>query len=291
MQWIPTGTFRMGSDADHPEERPARDVSVQGFWMDDHPVTVAEYRSFVAATGYATAAERRQDQPGSFVFRPAKRPIPLEDSSAWWKFLPGASWRSPLGPASSTVAFELDPVVHITHEDALAYCRWAGKDLPTEAEWEMAARGGLPAKSYAWGDELAPHGRVPANIWQGQFPWDHDESSRYTWTSRVRAFPRNGFGLFDMIGNVWEWTRDAFSIPSDPSRTAPSEREVEFTSMATREIETGDAHPWRVIKGASYLCAANYCDHARPAARRAQDAGVAACHIGFRCVLRPSAAA
>jgi formylglycine-generating enzyme required for sulfatase activity len=275
MRWIPGGSFVMGSDDGHLEK-------VSGFWMDAHPVTVAEFQAFVESTGYSTSAERSDDRhlaPGSMVFQPANHPVDLDASPTWWRFMPGASWRSPLGHSSTTLGLENDPVVHVAYEDAAAYCAWSGKDLPTEAEWERAARGGLPAKPYEWGDEFTPGGRVRANTWHGEFPWQKLAPDGYFWTSPVETYPANGFGLYDMTGNVWEWTSDAFTFPGGkPSVEVPELRPGKATSTPT------DAY--RVIKGGSYLCAANYCDHCRPAARQAQAADMGACHIGFRCVAR-----
>ena len=227
MAWIPAGTFLMGSEDFYPEERPIHRVEVDGFWMDDHQVTVAEYRRFVKATGYRTVAERPLDPadypdadpnllvPGSLVFHKTPGPVNLDDYRNWWAWVPGANWAHPEGPASNLSGRDRHPVTHVAWEDVEAYAAWAGKELPTEAEWEFAARGGLEGKTYTWGDEFAPRGRMMANTWQGEFPWQNLAQDRYEGTSPVKLFPPNGYGLYDMAGNVWEWTVD-FYTPSHP---------------------------------------------------------------------------
>src|SRR5262245_40404628 len=222
MVWVPGGTFRMGSDDWYPEERPVHLVTVDGFWMDEHQVTVAEFRRFVRATGYRTVAERPLDPdlypgadpanlvPGALVFRRTAGPVPLDDVHRWWAYVAGARWDAPEGPGSTAAGRERHPVTQVAYEDAEAYASWAGKELPTEAEWEFAARGGLDQKTYTWGDEFAPKGRMMANTWQGEFPWQNLVLDRYEGTSPVKTFPPNGFGLYDMAGNVWEWTSDFF---------------------------------------------------------------------------------
>ena len=283
----------MGSNDFYEEERPVREVTVSGFWMDSHPVTVAEFRAFVDATGYVTCAERPLDPnsfpgadpvllvPGSVVFEPTQHAVDLDDFRLWWRYVPGASWRSPAGPSSTTHRLDHHPVVHVSYEDAAAYAAWAGKALSTEAEWELAARGGLSSKVFAWGDEFAPRGRYMANTWQGEFPWQNLLSDGYYGTSPVRAFPPNGFGLYDMTGNVWEWTEDFFRHPGVNVATSPC--------CAPHDLD--DSTPRRVIKGGSHLCAPNYCLRYRPAARQAQAVDTATAHIGFRCVLRSESAA
>jgi sulfatase modifying factor 1 len=276
MAWVPEGTFAMGDDRFYPEERPVRDVTVEGFWMDEHPVTVAEFRRFVKATGHVTAAELAPEAgdypgadpanlvPGSIVFRPTQGPVPLDDHQRWWAWVPGACWRRPEGPGSDTYTRARHPVVHIAHADALAYAAWAGKALPTEAEWERAARGGLAGAMYAWGDQPGPD---RANTWQGDFPW-----RGYRGTSPVGTFAPNGFGLYDMIGNVWEWTTDAFDL--------------EAAGGCCGASEPGGHIPRRVIKGGSHLCAPSYCLRYRPAARQGEPIDSSTSHIGFRCVIR-----
>ena len=216
----------MGSDEFYPEERPVREVTVGAFAIDRHPVTVAEFRRFVTDTGYVTLAERAPDPalypdadpdllvPGSLVFQRTRGPVRLDDVRAWWAYMLGACWTAPEGPGSSARGRHRHPVTHVAYEDALAYARWAGKDLPTEAEWEYAARGSLDRKRFAWGDEITVGGRMMANCWQGQFPWQNTLEDRYERTSPVAAFAPNGFGLYDVCGSVWEWTKDRFEDPN-----------------------------------------------------------------------------
>ncbi len=276
MTWVPGGTFRMGDDRFYPEERPVREVAVEGFWIDEHPVTVAEFRRFVKATGHVTLAEKAPEAadypgadpdllvPGSLVFRPPPGPIPLDDWKRWWAWTPGACWKRPEGPGSDTYTRAKHPVVHIAHEDALAYAEWAGKALPTEAEWERAARGGLEGARFAWGDDEHPE---LLNTWPGNdFPW-----RGYRGTSPVGTFPPNGYGLYDMTGNVWEWTADLFEGRADGSCHGP---------------EPGGHIPRRVIKGGSHLCSPSYCHRYRPAARQGEQVDSSTSHIGFRCVIR-----
>jgi len=281
MIWIPGGSFLMGSNDFYREERPVRRERVDEFRIDTHPVTNAEFRRFVDATGYVTLCERPPDPaiypdadpallvPGSLVFQKPPGPVSLRDNCAWWAYLPGADWRHPEGPGSAIVGRDDHPVVHVANEDALAYAGWAGKELPTEAEWEYAARGGLDGAPYAWGDEATPDGRIMANTWQGRFPWENLELDGYAGTSPVDAFPANGYGLSDMIGNVWEWTASALATKT--SCCAPSDT-------------VGEAR--RVVKGGSHLCAPNYCLRYRPAARQGEAVDTSTCHIGFRCVMR-----
>src|SRR5690242_10185964 len=222
MVELPGGTFRMGSDRLYPEERPVREVTVEGFHIDRHPVTVAEFRRFVKATGHVTWAEKApvaddypgadpEDLvPGSLVFRKSSGPVDLRDFRNWWSWTPGADWRHPEGPDSNVGGREQHPVTHVAHSDAEAYAAWAGKSLPTEAEWEYASRGGLDGATFTWGEEFAPKGRMMANTWQGAFPWQNLLLDRYEGTSPVETYPPNGYGLFDMAGNVWEWTVDDF---------------------------------------------------------------------------------
>src|SRR5438270_12637 len=216
----PGGAFAMGSENFYLEEAPVRRVEVEGFWIDARPVTVGQFRRFVKQTGYVTVAERPLDPalfpdadptmlvPGSLVFQPARGPVDLSDFRNWWSYVPGARWDRPEGPQSDTYTRGRHPVTQVAYEDAEAYAAWVGKALPTDAEWEYAARGGLDSKVFAWGDELAPDGRMLANSWQGEFPWQNLMLDGFAGTSPVEAFPPNGYGLFDMTGNVWEWTQD-----------------------------------------------------------------------------------
>jgi sulfatase modifying factor 1 len=303
MAWIPGGTFRMGSDAFYPEEEPVHCVSVAGFWMDRHPVTNAEFGRFVEATGYVTLAEHRPDAatnpqveaallvPGSLVFRRPSGRVDLRDFHLWWSYVPGACWRRPDGPDSTLDGRGDHPVVHIAYEDAEAYGAWAGKALPTEAEWEFAARGGLDGAVFVWGNEFAPGGRMMANTWQGQFPWQNLRLDGYEGTSPVGAFPANDYGLHDMAGNVWEWTADDFALhhAAAVTKACCTRRTRQGVLSLERSRVAGDlGAPIRhkVLKGGSHLCAPNYCLRYRPAARQPQTIDTSACHIGFRCVVR-----
>jgi formylglycine-generating enzyme len=290
MLWIPGGSFRMGSNDFYREERPVRGETVQGFWIDPYPVTNADFRKFVNATGYVTNCERPPDPamypdadpsllvPGSSVFRKPPGPVDLRDNRAWWEYVPGADWRHPQGPGSSIEGRDDHPVVHVAYEDAYAYAAWAGKELPVESEWEFAARGGLDGATYAWGEAFAPHGRAMANTWQGRFPWENLKLDGYEGTSPVDAFPANGYGLYDMIGNVWEWTASSFTPP----------RAENFKKSCCVPCEPGGHVARRVVKGGSHLCAPNYCLRYRPAARQAEAIDTSTCNIGFRCVVRGS---
>jgi formylglycine-generating enzyme len=290
MIWIAGGTFLMGSDRFYREERPARRETVQGFWLDRYPVTNAEFCKFVGATGYVTTCERHPDPamypdadpallvPGSSVFRKPRGPVDLRDNRAWWEYVPGADWRHPEGPGSSIHGRDDHPVVHVAYADACAYAAWAGKELPLEGEWEFAARGGLEGATYAWGEAFAPQGRAMANTWQGRFPWENLKLDGYEGTSPVDAFPANGYGLYDMIGNVWEWTATSFTLP----------RTENFKKSCCVPSEPGGHVARRVVKGGSHLCAPNYCLRYRPAARQAEAIDTSTCNIGFRCVVRGS---
>jgi formylglycine-generating enzyme required for sulfatase activity len=302
MARIEGGAFTMGSDAHYPEEGPAHRVAVDGFWIDRTPVTNRQFRRFAEATGYVTLAERPPDptlypgirpgmlKAGSLVFRKPGRPVPADDYTQWWGFTFGAFWRRPKGKGSHLAGLEDHPVVHVAYEDAAAYAAWAGKALPSEAEWEFAARGGLDGKAYAWGDELAPGGRMLANYWQGAFPWQNLATDGYEGTSPVGSFPANGYGLLDMIGNVWEWTEDWFNdrhagkqpgsccMPRNPRGGA----ENRSYDPCLPDIRIGR----KVLKGGSHLCAPNYCQRYRPAARYAQPVDTSTSHVGFRCVVR-----
>jgi formylglycine-generating enzyme required for sulfatase activity len=306
MVWIPGGTFRMGSNGHYPEEAPVHRVSVNGFWMDLAPVTNAQFRAFVEATGYRTFAEIPPDpkdypgalpdmlKAGSLVFTPPDHPVDLRDWSQWWRFEFGACWRHPQGRGSGIHGIDDHPVVHIAYRDAFAYAQWAGKELPTEAEWEFAARGGLDGAEYAWGNDFAPGGRHRANTWQGSFPHQNLASDGYERTSPINAFPPNGYGLYDMIGNVWEWTQDWYAAkhPADAAKPccAPvnprGPREADSYDPCMPEVRI----PRKVLKGGSHLCAPNYCRRYRPAARHAEPVDTSTSHVGFRCVLRVPAA-
>lgn len=296
MVRIPGGTFRMGSDDFYPEERPAHRVTLDAFWMDAHPVTNAAFRRFAEATGYVTVAERRPDPadyssvdpavlvPGSLVFRRPPGPVPLYDPRAWWAYVPDACWHRPEGPASTLDGRDEYPVVHVAYEDAETYAAWAGKSLPTEAEWEFAARGGLDGAVYAWGDDAAPGGRRMANTWQGAFPWQNLAEDGYEGTSPVGAFPPNGYGLFDVTGNVWEWTADFFR-PRHPGEAAKACCIPRNPRVASPN-GPAEAIPRRMVKGGSHLCAPSYCLRYRPAARQGEAVDTSTGHIGFRCVVR-----
>jgi formylglycine-generating enzyme required for sulfatase activity len=293
MVRIPAGRFRMGSDDFYPEERPVHDVAVDGFWIDPRPVVVAEFRRFVKATGYVTVAERAPDPadfpgtdpadlvPGALVFTMPAGPVDLDQWRQWWRYLPGADWRHPMGPSSTLDGRERHPVTQVCFEDAAAYANWAGKALPTEAEWEYAARGGLDGSVFAWGDEFTPKGRRMANTWHGSFPWQFEPgrgANARPGTTPVGMFPPNGYGLYDMTGNVWEWTSDHFR--SNHATPTPN--------CCTPQPADANDLPFgrRVIKGGSHLCAPNYCLRYRPAARQSQTEDTATCHLGFRCVVR-----
>jgi formylglycine-generating enzyme required for sulfatase activity len=307
MVWIEGGKFRMGSDRHYPEEAPARWVEVDGFWIDARPVTNREFAQFVRETGWVTVAERAPDPkdypgalpellaPGSLVFFPTEGPVPLNDISAWWKYTLKADWRRPLGPDSRLGGLWDHPVVHVAWDDVEAYARWAGKTLPTEAEWEFAARGGLDGAEFAWGEQLwgeqlNPHGRVMANTWRGRFPFETEKAGGTFRTSRVGAFPPNRYGLYDMIGNVWEWTSDWWSVQAAPATSsccAPRNPRGGPEQDSLAPDCPGGHIPRKVLKGGSHLCAPSYCRRYRPAARHAHPVETSTSHIGFRCVTRP----
>ena len=305
MVWIPGGTFRMGSDKHYPEERPVHRVAVDGFWMDRYPVTNERFARFVQATGYRTFAEvppKPEDYPGalphmlyagSMVFMQPPARVDLKNLANWWHYVGGADWCHPYGLESSVAGLEQHPVVHVTFGDAEAFARWEGKELPTEAEWEFAARGGLDGAAFAWGEDFLPGDRHMANTWQGEFPWRHDSRDGYERTSPVGVFPPNGYGLHDVIGNVWEWTIDWYQ-PRHP-RDAPKACCVPRNPRGARAEDSYDPDqpailiPRKVLKGGSHLCAPNYCRRYRPAARFPQPVDTSTSHIGFRCVRRPSA--
>jgi formylglycine-generating enzyme required for sulfatase activity len=306
MRRIPGGAFLMGSDVHYAEEAPAHQVRVGAFWMDATTVTNAEFARFVAATGYITVAERPLDpalypgalardlKPGGLVFRMTSGPVPTDDYRHWWAWTPGACWRHPEGRGSGIQSRPDHPVVQVAYEDAEAYANWAGKSLPTEAEWEFAARGGLDGAEFVWGHELTPGGRHMANTWQGEFPWRNLAEDGFPGAAPVGSFPPNGYGLHDMAGNVWQWTTDWFAprhaaeaakpepraccMPSDP-RGPAMESSFDPDQPAIRI-------PRRVVKGGSFLCAPSYCRRYRPAARHAQMVDTGMSHIGIRCIWR-----
>jgi formylglycine-generating enzyme len=292
----------MGSESHYPDERPVHRVTVDGFWMDRYPVTNLRFRKFVEAAGHVTFAEippRADDYPGakpemlyagSLVFVKPQGPVDRSDIGNWWQYLRGADWRHPYGPGSSIDGLDHHPVVHVTFGDAQAFAAWEGKELPTEAEWEFAARGGLDGAAYAWGNEFIPGGTIMANTWQGEFPWQNLRTDGYEGTSPVDAFPANGFGAHDMIGNVWEWTTDWYE-PRHPAeaikaccipRNPRGGREAESYDPRQPEIRI----PRKVLKGGSHLCAPNYCRRYRPAARFPEPVDTSTCHVGFRCIAR-----
>lgn len=303
MVWIPGGTFRMGSDRHYPEERPVHRVAIDGFWIDRFPVTNERFARFVEATGHRTFAEtppEAKDYPGalrdmlyagSMVFVQPSGPVDLKNLANWWHYVRGADWRHPYGADSSLTGLQQHPVVHVTYSDTEAFARWEGKELPTEAEWEFAARGGLDGAAFAWGNEFLPGDRHRANTWQGEFPWRHDSRDGYERTSPVGVFPPNGYGLFDMIGNVWEWTSDWYQArhPHDEPKACCVPR----NPRGARAEESSDPDqpsiviPRKVLKGGSHLCAPNYCRRYRPAARFPQPVDTSTSHIGFRCIRRP----
>ena len=285
MKLVRGGEFLMGSDDFYEDERPVRPARVGDFWIDETPVTNAQFAAFVEATGYVTFAEIAPDprdypgmppelaHPGSIVFTPPDHAVDLKGSAVWWSFLLGADWRRPRGPNSGLAGIEDHPVVHVAHGDAAAYARWAGKALPREAEWEYAARGGLTGATYAWGDDFQPGGVPMAKTWQGEFPWRNDAPPGRERTSPVRSYPPNGYGLYDMIGNVWEWTDDWYG----GDRPAPK---------PCCSAGSGRDAPRKVAKGGSHLCAPSYCQRYRPAARWAHPIDTTTSHTGFRCVVR-----
>jgi formylglycine-generating enzyme len=301
MVWVPGGEFLMGSNNHYPEEAPARPVEVDGFWIDRFQVTNERFRRFVKETSYVTSAQRPPDPaqypgarpealvPASTVFVSPGHPVDLENLS-WWCYVPGADWRHPRGPGSTIRGLARHPVVHVAWDDVEAYARWAGRELPTEAEWEFAARGGLHGAEFTWGSEFTPGGQYMANTWQGNFPIVNLVLDGHEWTAPVASFSPNGYGLYDMAGNVWEWTADWFQDHDnveDACCTISNPRGGQRNlSYDPRELEVGIRIPRKVMKGGSHLCAQNYCRRYRPAARMPQTIDTSTSHLGFRCVVR-----
>jgi sulfatase modifying factor 1 len=305
MRRIPGGTFLMGSDHYYPEEAPAHLVRVAPFEMDETAVTNRQFAAFVAATGHVTVAERPLDPglypgadpaqlvPGSLVFRMTAGPVDTRDLRNWWRWTPGACWRRPEGPESSIKGRKDHPVVHVAYEDAEAYAAWAGKALPSEAEWEFAARGGLDGADFAWGEDLTPRGRHVANTWQGAFPWENRAEDGHAGTCPVKSCPPNGFGLSEVCGDVWEWTTDWFAArhaaanPEKPSCCAADEPRGPAREASLDPAQPGTPVPRKVVKGGSFLWAPSCRRRYRPAAHHAQMADAGMSHIGFRCIRRP----
>jgi len=301
MVWIPGGTFLMGSDRHYPEESPVHEETVSGFWMDRYLVRNSEFARFVEATQYVTLAERVPDAAqypgalphmlvaGSVVFRQPNLRVDLRNHFHWWTYVPGASWRHPIGPESSLDGFEDHPVVHVAYEDVEAYAEWAGKEVPSEAEWEFAARGGLEGAVYTWGNEFAPGGKMMANTWQGEFPIQNLLVDGFERTSPVASFPANGYGLYDMAGNVWEWTSDWYQEHHAVKACCSGRPKGDASEKSHDPLTPNIRIPRKVLKGGSYLCAANYCLRYRPAARIPQQVDTGTCHQGFRCMVRAGA--
>lgn len=290
----------MGSNNHYREEAPVHFEIVRGFWMDRFAITNEQFARFVEATGYVTVAERPVNskdypaapaerlRPASVVFHKPNKPVDLRNHFNWWGYIPGADWRHPEGPESSIENRTEHPVVHVAYEDAQAYAKWIKKKLPSEAEWEFAARGGIEGATYAWGEDFTLGGRQMANTWQGEFPWQNLLTDGYERTAPVGQFPANGYGLFDMIGNVWELTADWYVNRHETARTCcgslnarQANLELSYDPL-TPEVKI----PRKVIKGGSFLCAPNYCRRYRPAARMAQAIDTPACHVGFRLIVR-----
>jgi len=313
MMWVPGGEFLMGSDHKLAQrnERPAHKVRVSGFWMERTHVTNAEFAAFVKATGYVTTAERKPDWetikvqvapgtprppesalvPGAMVFVGTDRPVPLDDYSQWWAYMPGADWRHPQGPGSSIEGKADHPVVQVSYGDAQAYAKWAGKRLPTEAEWELAARGGLEQATYVWGDDFAPQGKMMANVWEGKrerFPVVSPKADGAEGTSPVRTFPPNGYGLYDMTGNAWQWVADWYDADYFGSQAKLSRVvDPQGPQISYDPDDRGvPVHaPKRVTRGGSFLCNVDYCLSYRPSARRGTDPYSPMSHLGFRLVM------
>jgi len=301
MIHIPGGKSDLGSNRHYPDEGPVHRAVVEGFEIDPVPVTNKRFAEFISETGYTTVAERSPDPllypgaapedlvPGALVFTMPPGSVDLANFHNWWAWTPGATWRTPLGPASNVEELQDHPVVQVSYDDAVAFCVWAGFSLATEAEWEFAARGGLDGAEFAWGDEDPQETEPLANTWQGRFPYENTEVDGWTRTSPVQSYPPNGYGLFDMIGNVWEWTDDWYLSTrheDDAVCCAPNDTNRE---RARKSLDPSVPHtpiPRKVVKGGSHLCTPQYCFRYRPAARQAQMVDTATSHIGFRCVSR-----
>jgi formylglycine-generating enzyme required for sulfatase activity len=299
MIWIPGGQFWMGTDDEHmPDARPWHRVYVDGYWMDKTEVTNTQFARFVKATGYLTVAERKprpEDFPGappenlvagSVVFTPPGQSVKLDNHLQWWSYLHGANWRHPEGPGSDIQNRMNHPVVHIAYEDAVAYCKWTGTRLPTEAEFEFASRGGLDRKRYDWGDEFMPGGKYMANTFQGHFPDTNTGEDGYKATAPVGSFPANGYGLLDMAGNVWEWTSDWYRADYYQTLAASGEVAVNPTGPAESFDPSEPGVPKRVQRGGSFLCTDQYCARYIAGARGKGEPDTGTTHLGFRCVLR-----
>lgn len=314
MVWIPAGDFLMGSDSKlaKANERPAHRVHIDGFWMDKTDVTNAQFAKFVEETGYITTAERKPDWetlrvqlppdtpkpsedklvPGAMVFVGTDHPVPLDDYSQWWRYVPGANWRHPEGPNSDILGKEHHPVVQVSYEDALQYAKWAGKSLPTEAQWEYAARGGAEQRDYIWGNEFKPNGKSMAKTFSGSvFPVVTPANQESITTAKVASYPPNNYGLYDMAGNVWQWVQDwyradAFELESTSANAGKIPHNPQGPTHSYDPFDRGsppDA-PKRVIRGGSFLCDENFCTSYRPSARRGVDPYNSMSHIGFRLV-------
>lgn len=309
MVWVPAGDYMMGGNGGEarPDEYPVHEVKVNGFWMDKTEVTIGAFKQFVKATGYTTTAEQKPEWnqlkqqlppgtpepdesalvPGSMVFTPTSGPVQLNDFSQWWRYVPGANWRHPNGPNSdvfTTSAYDNYPVTQVSWFDAVAYCKWAGKKLPTEAEWEFAARGGLKDKRYSWGDDVPSGQNIKANLWQGGFPYHNDKVDGFDLAAPVKSFAPNGYGLYEIIGNVWEWCSDWYRPD-----TYEKDKQKGVVSNPVGPRDSYDPEdPYaikRVIRGGSFLCNENYCASYRPAARMKTDPYTGENHTGFRAVM------
>jgi formylglycine-generating enzyme required for sulfatase activity len=313
MKWIPAGKFIMGTDdpKSMPNERPAHAVQLDGFWIDETCVTNAQFAKFIEATHYVTTAEKPVNwdelkkqvppgtpkppdealKPGSLVFTPPDHAVDLTNMANWWTWTHGADWRHPQGPGSSIDGKDDLPVVQISFDDAAAYAKWAGKQLPTEAQWEYAARGGKPNTRYFWGDDFKPAGKFMANTFTGEFPFHNTAADGFAGVAPVKSFPANGYGLYDMAGNVWQWTADLYRADAHVQSKSQANEQgccVNPTGPLAPFDPAALVHqtPERVIKGGSYLCNASYCESYRPPARRGTPPDTGSEHVGFRCVSR-----